>query len=267
MKIAVSIASGLAALLLAGSAMAQDVTPPAGHNAQASANPAEQTTSAGRNIELKPRAGRPASAARPAPEPAPAMSNPFQNIFGGAPAQPSPQARPAGNSRDRWANTTPQDRVRAKTFFGLYKIVPRETVDFREKHAPGTIIVRSSERRLYYVLGDGKALRYAIGIGREGAAWAGTSTVSDKREWPAWTPTPAILARQPDLPRHMEGGPKNPLGARALYLGQTMYRIHGTNEPWMIGEAASAGCIRMTNDDAIDLYNRTRIGATVIVLR
>lgn len=151
--------------------------------------------------------------------------------------------------------------------FGMYRITPRETVEFRERHAPGTIIVRQREKRLYYVLGDGKAIRYAIAVGREGAAWAGVSTISDKREWPAWTPTPNILAKQPDLPRYVEGGPGNPMGARALYLGQTMYRIHGTNEPWRIGEEASSGCIRLTNDDVIDLYNRARLGATVIVQR
>jgi lipoprotein-anchoring transpeptidase ErfK/SrfK len=153
----------------------------------------------------------------------------------------------------------------SKLFLGLYLITPRETVSFSEKHPAGTIIVKQSERRLYFVLGDGKALRYPIAVGREGAAWAGTSTISNKREWPDWTPTPAILARQPNLPRHMEGGPQNPLGARALYLGATLYRIHGTNEPWMIGEDASSGCIRLSNDDVIDLYDRARIGATVIV--
>ena len=151
--------------------------------------------------------------------------------------------------------------------FGLYRVTPRETVAFKERHAPGTILVRQREKRLYYVNGDGTAIRYAIAVGREGAAWSGTSSVSDKREWPDWTPTPNILAKQPDLPRHVEGGPANPLGARALYLGQTMYRIHGTNEPWRIGEEASSGCIRLTNDDIVDLYNRTRLGATVIVTR
>jgi lipoprotein-anchoring transpeptidase ErfK/SrfK len=140
-------------------------------------------------------------------------------------------------------------------------------VAFKENYAPGTIIVRQRERRLYYVLGNGQALQYAVAVGREGAAWSGVSTVSNKREWPSWTPTPEILRRQPNLPRFMEGGPQNPMGARALYLGDTLYRIHGTNEPWMIGEEASSGCIRMTNEDVIDLYNRTRMGATVIVQR
>jgi lipoprotein-anchoring transpeptidase ErfK/SrfK len=153
-----------------------------------------------------------------------------------------------------------------KLFFGLYRITPRETVSFKEHYAPGTIIVRQREKRLYYVLGNGQAIRYAIAVGREGSAWSGVSTVSDKREWPDWTPTPTILARQPDLPRHMDGGPANPLGARALYLGATMYRIHGTNEPWRIGEEVSSGCIRLYNDDIIDLYNRTKLGATVVVV-
>ncbi len=153
----------------------------------------------------------------------------------------------------------------SKTFLGFYLIQPRETVDFPGKQAPGTIIVKQGERRLYYVLGDGKAIRYPIAVGREGTSWSGTSTISAKREWPDWTPTPAILARQPNLPRHMEGGPANPLGARALYLGATLYRIHGTNEPWVIGEDVSSGCIRLSNDDVVDLYNRARIGATVIV--
>ncbi len=155
----------------------------------------------------------------------------------------------------------------SKLFLGFYLIKPRETVDFTEKHAAGTIIVRQSERRLYYVLGDGKAVRYPIAVGREGTGWSGTSTITAKREWPDWTPTPAILARQPNLPRHLDGGPQNPLGARALYLGATLYRIHGTNEPWMIGEDVSSGCIRLSNDDVIDLYNRARVGATVIVQR
>jgi len=147
----------------------------------------------------------------------------------------------------------------------LYGRIPRDIVNEPGKHAAGTIIVKTGERRLYFVLGDGKAIRYGIGVGREGSAWSGVSTVSAKREWPDWTPTPDIIKRIPNVPRHMAGGPDNPLGARALYLGSTLYRIHGTNEPWRIGGAASAGCIRMVNDDVIDLYNRAKVGATVIV--
>ena len=164
------------------------------------------------------------------------------------------------------ANDGAGEAWRIVTPFGvIYGRIPREIVDDSGKHAAGTIIIKTSERRLYFVMGDGKAIRYGIGVGREGSAWSGISTVSAKREWPDWTPTPEIIKRIPNVPRHMAGGPDNPLGARALYLGSTLYRIHGTNEPWRIGGAASAGCIRMVNDDVIDLYNRAKIGATVIV--
>jgi len=154
------------------------------------------------------------------------------------------------------------------TPFGIiYKIHDRETVAYAAKYASGTIIVNTGERYLYFVLGEGKALRYNIGVGKEGYSWAGVSTISSKREWPDWSPTPNIKKRQPDLPDHMKGGDSNPLGARALYLGSTLYRIHGTNEPWKIGDAVSSGCIRLTNNDIIDLYNRAKIGATVVVQR
>jgi lipoprotein-anchoring transpeptidase ErfK/SrfK len=143
--------------------------------------------------------------------------------------------------------------------------VPRETVSFPTSHSPGTIVVRTAERRLYLVTGKGQAMRYGIGVGRAGFTWSGVETVTDKREWPDWTPPPEMLRRRPDLPRHMKGGPANPLGARAMYLGHTNYRIHGSNEPHTIGTAGSAGCIRMTNDDVIDLYNRVRVGALVVV--
>jgi lipoprotein-anchoring transpeptidase ErfK/SrfK len=154
------------------------------------------------------------------------------------------------------------------TPFGIiYKTHDRETVSYAAKYPPGTIVVNTSERYLYLVLGQGQALRYNIGVGKEGYSWAGVSTISSKREWPDWSPTPNIKKRQPDLPDHMKGGDGNPLGARALYLGSTLYRIHGTNEPWKIGDAVSSGCIRLTNDDIIDLYNRAKIGATVVVQR
>jgi lipoprotein-anchoring transpeptidase ErfK/SrfK len=154
------------------------------------------------------------------------------------------------------------------TPFGIiYKVHDRETVTYAAKYASGTIVVNTSERYLYFVLGEGKALRYNIGVGKEGYSWAGVSTISSKREWPDWSPTPNIRKRQPDLPDHMKGGDGNPLGARALYLGSTLYRIHGTNEPWKIGDAVSSGCIRLTNNDIVDLYNRAKIGATVVVQR
>jgi lipoprotein-anchoring transpeptidase ErfK/SrfK len=145
--------------------------------------------------------------------------------------------------------------------------IPRETVSFNGQYAPGTIIINTSERRLYFVLGNGQALRYGVGVGRPGFTWAGTTHIANKREWPDWTPPSQMLKRRPDLPRHMEGGIDNPLGARAMYLAGTLYRIHGSNEPDTIGQAVSSGCIRMTNADVTDLYSRARVGAKVVVLR
>ena len=145
--------------------------------------------------------------------------------------------------------------------------IPREVVSFDGREAPGTIVIRTSERRLYYVLPDHQALRYGVGVGRPGFTWQGVTRIGYKREWPDWTPPPQMLKRRPDLPRHMEGGVDNPLGARAMYLAGTLYRIHGSNEPDTIGQAVSSGCIRMTNDDVIDLYSRARVGARVVVTR
>ncbi|WP_230531815.1 L,D-transpeptidase [Microvirga roseola] len=144
---------------------------------------------------------------------------------------------------------------------------PREIVPFEGRYAPGTIVVSTSERRLWFVLGNGQAVQYGVGVGRPGFTWAGAHSVTMKREWPDWRPPAEMLKRRPDLPRYMEGGPENPLGARALYIGSTIYRIHGSNEPETIGEAVSSGCIRMTNEDVIDLYNRAKVGARVVVLR
>jgi lipoprotein-anchoring transpeptidase ErfK/SrfK len=151
--------------------------------------------------------------------------------------------------------------------FSLFGTSPvaRSTVSYQGPQKPGTIVINTAERRLYYVLANGTALRYGIGVGRIGFTWKGVKTVTAKREWPAWTPPPQMLKRRPDLPRHMEGGIDNPLGARALYLGSTLYRIHGSNEPETIGEAVSSGCFRMTNEDVVDLYNRVRVGTTVVV--
>ena len=143
--------------------------------------------------------------------------------------------------------------------------VPRTTVNFSSAERPGTIVINTTERRLYLVLGNGQALRYGIGVGRVGFTWAGTTRVIAKKEWPDWTPPPQMLRRRPDLPRFMKGGPENPLGARAMYLGSTLFRIHGSNEPETIGQAVSSGCFRMSNADVVDLYNRVRVGATVIV--
>jgi len=148
----------------------------------------------------------------------------------------------------------------------LDKQFRRQLVRFDSDEAPGTIIVATGKKFLYLVLGDGKAMRYGIGTARDGFEWSGTHRVSNKREWPGWTPPPEMRKRVPGLPAHMPGGIKNPLGARALYLGSTLYRIHGTNEPWSIGQDVSSGCIRMLNEDVEDLYDRVKIGAKVIVL-
>jgi lipoprotein-anchoring transpeptidase ErfK/SrfK len=157
-------------------------------------------------------------------------------------------------------------RARAFNFFGFTgSELSRTRVNFSGSHKPGTIIISTAERRLYLVQRDGTALRYAIGVGRIGFTWKGVRKVTDKKEWPAWTPPEQMLRRQPGLPRHMPGGVDNPLGARALYLGGSLYRIHGSNEPETIGEAVSSGCFRLTNDDIKDLYERVAIGTTVIV--
>ncbi len=143
--------------------------------------------------------------------------------------------------------------------------VARSTVMLQTNYSPGTILINTSERRLYLVTGNGQALRYGIGVGRDGFRWSGTHRITAKKEWPSWTPPSQMLARRPDLPRHMKGGIDNPLGARAMYLGSTLYRIHGSNEPETIGQAVSSGCFRMTNEDVTDLYSRVSVGATVIV--
>ena len=142
----------------------------------------------------------------------------------------------------------------------------RQEVTFTGRQRPGTIVIDTAGKHLYLVQPGQRALRYGIGVGRPGFAWSGLKTVSRKAEWPDWTPPPEMLARRPDLPRHMAGGPANPLGARALYLGSSLYRIHGTNEPGTIGQSVSSGCIRMMNDDVVDLYERVPVGTRVEVL-
>ena len=149
----------------------------------------------------------------------------------------------------------------------LVSPIPRETVPYDGPYAPGTIIINTSERRLYLILPGHQALKYGVGVGRPGFTWAGVTRIANKREWPDWTPPAQMLRRRPDLPRHMSGGIDNPLGARAMYLAGTLYRIHGSNEPDTIGQAVSSGCIRMTNQDVTDLYERARVGAKVVVLR
>lgn len=142
----------------------------------------------------------------------------------------------------------------------------RQIVTYATREAPGTIIIDTPNTYLYYVLGGGQAIRYGIGVGRDGFTWSGVQSITKKAEWPDWTPPPEMIARQPYLPRQMAGGPGNPLGARAMYLGGTVYRIHGTNAPETIGTRVSSGCIRLTNQDVSDLYSRVNVGAKVIVL-
>ena len=172
------------------------------------------------------------------------------------------------------ANFTPRDRELLANPPYAQADIPeqfrRHIVDYPYKEPPGTILVNSDARYLYYVLPDGKAVRYGVAVGNEALAWSGVATVGRMTEWPDWIPTPDIRARLGPFPDRVPGGPANPLGARALYLFQgktdTLYRIHGTNQPEKIGQAVSSGCIRMTNEDVIDLYDRAKLGATVIVL-
>jgi lipoprotein-anchoring transpeptidase ErfK/SrfK len=168
-------------------------------------------------------------------------------------AQPAPQAYAPQNDED---NAVAEQPARFR----------RQIVNYMSREAPGTIIIDTPNTYLYLVLGNGRAMRYGIGVGRDGFTWSGVQTVTRKAEWPAWTPPPEMIARQPYLPRHMAGGPGNPLGARAMYLGGTIYRIHGTNAPETIGTQVSSGCIRLTNDDVSDLYSRVNVGTKVIVL-
>jgi lipoprotein-anchoring transpeptidase ErfK/SrfK len=142
----------------------------------------------------------------------------------------------------------------------------RAEVNFDSNERAGTVIIDTGNTALYYLLGHGRAIRYGIGVGREGFTWSGVERISRKAQWPDWVPPAQMIARQPYLPRFMAGGPNNPLGARALYLGASEYRIHGTNDPSTIGKFVSSGCIRMTNEDVIDLFGRTNIGTKVVVM-
>jgi lipoprotein-anchoring transpeptidase ErfK/SrfK len=164
----------------------------------------------------------------------------------------------------------PQMQVAPQDDEGVVTELParlkRQIVSYATREAPGTVIIDTPNTYLYYVLGSGQAVRYGIGVGRDGFTWSGVQSISKKAEWPNWTPPAEMIARQPYLPRFMAGGPGNPLGARAMYLGGTVYRIHGTNAPSTIGTHVSSGCIRLTNEDVADLYSRVNIGTRVIVL-
>lgn len=174
-------------------------------------------------------------------------------------------AAPAEAKRVYNPDTNRWEEVTAAPGYHRGRAIPREVVPYVTRYKPGTIVVETSERRLYFVLPDGKAIRYGVGVGRDGFRWSGQHVITRKAEWPGWTPPPAMLKRQPDLPHYMPGGPANPLGARALYIGNTLYRLHGTSQPWTIGQAVSSGCIRLTNADIIDLYNRVHVGTLVVV--
>ena len=160
----------------------------------------------------------------------------------------------------------PTDEVLAPDEGATPERLRRAVVAFSTTEAPGTIIIDTGNTSLYYVLGQGRAIRYGVGVGREGFTWSGVQTVSRKAEWPDWHPPTEMIARQPYLPRFMAGGPGNPLGARAMYLGSSVYRIHGTNDPSTIGKFVSSGCIRLTNEDVADLFSRVNVGTKVVVL-
>ncbi len=160
----------------------------------------------------------------------------------------------------------PRNALALRQTVRLHPMFMRQVVPFNTSERAGTIVVDTTKHFLYLVLGEGRALRYGIGVARDGFEWSGVHNVTNKREWPGWTPPAEMKKRRPELRDFMPGGPNNPLGARALYIGSTLYRIHGTNEPWTIGGNVSSGCIRMTNDDVTDLYERVRVGAKVIVM-
>ena len=174
-----------------------------------------------------------------------------QALFGRIPAPTIADVDPGVDDTGRDAELPPELR--------------RTSVFYRADHPPGTIVVNTHDRFLYLVMGNNVALRYGIGVGRDGFQWGGVHKISRKAEWPDWTPPAEMIARQPYLPRWMAGGPGNPMGARALYIGTTVYRIHGTNAPQTIGEAVSSGCFRLVNDDVTDLYQRVPVGTKVVV--
>jgi len=180
--------------------------------------------------------------------------------------RPSWQAPGAAPIRQLAALAPPQQETQQAIEGEPSSEYRRQEVDYSGPQRPGTIVIDTPRKFLFLVLPNGRAVRYGIGVGRPGFEWSGVKTISRKAEWPDWTPPPEMMLRRPDLPDHMAGGPGNPLGARALYLGSSMYRIHGTNEPSTIGQNVSSGCIRMMNEDVIDLYGRVPVGTKVIVI-
>jgi len=181
-----------------------------------------------------------------------------------APLAPTYRSNSTAGFTSVMQDAAPADETGSEA--GLAADLQRQVVDYPTAVAPGTIVIDTADTYLYYVLSDGKAIRYGIGVGRDGFAWSGSQAVTRKAEWPDWTPPQEMIARQPYLPRWVAGGEGNPLGARAMYLGSTVYRIHGTNAPETIGTKVSSGCIRLVNADVIDLYSRVTVGTQVIVL-
>jgi lipoprotein-anchoring transpeptidase ErfK/SrfK len=198
-----------------------------------------------------------------------ASANPLANLLGGIFG--GGQSAHGSSAYQAYASQSPYYQPVAAPSYDASRPsavrIPREIVAYNGPHAPGTIIISTSERRLYLVMPGQRAMKYGIGVGRAGFEWAGTKSITRKEEWPDWRPPADMLRRRPDLPRYMAGGPDNPLGARAMYLGDTLYRIHGSNEPETIGQAVSSGCIRMLNEDVVDLYQRVKVGTKVVVLR
>ena len=218
--------------------------------------------------DVAPAYGRqPASHSMPAGRQADAAPPPAAIAPGSVPVA----SQPSSQSADAVPGTSvmtlpPEDQPETGTPKELPANLKRQLVDFKTKEPAGTLIVDTPNTYLYLILGHGKALRYGIGVGREGFTWSGTERISRMKEWPDWFPPPEMIERQPYLPRMMAGGPGNPLGARALYLGHTLYRIHGTNQPSTIGQTVSSGCIRLLNEDIEDLYSRVQVGTRVVVL-
>jgi lipoprotein-anchoring transpeptidase ErfK/SrfK len=236
--------------------------------------------------------------AEPQPQPQQRVAQPQSNlgggfiefIFGGAarepmiqrPFQPLPESYPRGYQPGQPDDQAQQGAQPQLTSNEPANFAPssqgdmahpavdpkydRQLVDYRSEEKPGTIVIDTPHHFLFLVQENGKAMRYGIGVGRPGFTWEGVKTISAKKEWPDWRPPTDMLQRRPDLPRYMAGGPENPLGARAMYLGSTVYRIHGSNEPWTIGSNVSSGCIRLRNADVIDLYNRVDVGTKVVVM-
>jgi lipoprotein-anchoring transpeptidase ErfK/SrfK len=214
--------------------------------------------------------------AAPAPvaaEPAPAQyasAGSERNLGGGfieflfnggravAPPRPSSEILARGEPAEQTEAVDPRLTIDPK--------YQKQVVEYHGPEPAGTVVIDTPNRFLFLVQDNGTALRYGIGVGKPGFAWAGEKKVTAKKEWPDWTPPPEMLQRRPDLPHFMAGGPENPLGARAMYLGSSLYRIHGSNEPWTIGQAVSSGCIRMRNEDVIDLYEKVKVGTKVVVI-